>query len=176
MNRKVIGFAALSAVLALAACSSDSSRQDSGSRSSGGYRSSGSGTSGTGSGSGVVGSEAGGGSGATAGVPSQKVVYFDLDSSDLKPDGQTLVGAWAQYLAANPSTKVRLEGHCDERGTREYNIGLGERRANAVQQALTAQGVSAKQISVASFGEERPVALGHDEAAWSQNRRVEIVP
>ncbi|HUS23482.1 MAG TPA: peptidoglycan-associated lipoprotein Pal [Candidatus Binatia bacterium] len=171
--------AALCALVALGGCSSDKARQDSGSRSTGGSRSSTSGPYGSGSGtgtdsSGSGGTSAGGGAGSAT-APAQKVVFFELDSSDLKPDGQALVGQWAQYLSGNPNAKVRLEGHCDERGTREYNIALGERRANAVQQALTSQGVSAKQISVASFGEERPVALGHDEAAWSQNRRVEIV-
>lgn len=113
--------------------------------------------------------------GAGGSVPSGNVVYFEFDSSDLKPEGLALAEAWAQYLAANPGTKVRLEGHGDERGTREYNVGLGERRANAVLQALTSRGVSERQVSVSSFGEERPVATGHDEAAWSQNRRVEFV-
>ena len=70
---------------------------------------------------------------------------------------------------------MRLEGHTDERGTREYNVALGERRGNAVLQAMTARGVSERQLSVTSFGEERPVSLGHDESAWSQNRRVEIL-
>jgi len=108
-------------------------------------------------------------------MPSGRVFYFEFDSSELKPDGATLADEWATYLAANPGTRVRLEGHADERGTREYNVGLGERRANAVQQALTSRGVSAGQINVTSFGEERPVAMGHDEAAWTQNRRVELV-
>lgn len=106
---------------------------------------------------------------------SQKVIYFEFDSSELKPSDLATVANHAQYLSANPSLRVRLEGHADERGTREYNIGLGERRANAVSQALQLRGVSARQISVVSYGEERPVALGHTEEAWAQNRRVEIV-
>ena len=114
-------------------------------------------------------------SGPAAGsMPTGRVVYFAFDSSEISGEGQAVVEGWAAYLSGNASAKVRLEGHCDERGTREYNVGLGERRANAVLQALTARGVSERQISVSSFGEERPVAEGHDEAAWTQNRRVEI--
>src|SRR5688572_2680839 len=112
---------------------------------------------------------------AAASMPNVRVIYFEFDSSALNGEGQTLADGWAAYLSANANAKVRLEGHCDERGTREYNVGLGERRANAVLQALTSRGVSERQISVSSFGEERPVSAGHDEAAWSQNRRVEIV-
>jgi peptidoglycan-associated lipoprotein len=108
-------------------------------------------------------------------TPTAHSVYFDFDKSDIKPEGQAVISSWAQYLAANPTVKVRLEGNTDERGTREYNIGLGERRANSVGSALQAQGVSASQLSTVSYGKERPVALGHDEAAWSQNRRADIV-
>lgn len=111
---------------------------------------------------------------AAASMPNLRVIYFEFDSSALSGEGQTLADGWAAYLSANANAKVRLEGHCDERGTREYNVGLGERRANAVLQALTSRGVSERQISVSSFGEERPVTEGHDEAAWQQNRRVEI--
>ena len=170
----------LSALVAVAACSSDSRRDDK--RSSSGRSSSSS--SGTPSGGvtgdvyGSSGNTAGenGASGATAGsLPATRVVYFEFDSSELKPEGQTLVDAWGAYLSANPGVKVRLEGHADERGTREYNIALGERRANTVQQALAARGVGANQVTLSSFGEERPVSQGHDDAAWSQNRRVEIV-
>ena len=107
-------------------------------------------------------------------MPNVRVIHFAFDSSELSGEGQTLVDGWAAYLAANPNARVRLEGHCDERGTREYNVGLGERRANAVLQALTSRGASERQLTVSSFGEERPVAEGHDESAWGQNRRVEI--
>ena len=86
-----------------------------------------------------------------------------------------VVARFAQYLAKNPTAKLRLEGHADERGTREYNVGLGERRANAVQSALIAGGASATQISIVSYGEERAADPGHDESAWAKNRRVEIV-
>lgn len=167
----------LSALVAVAACSSDSRRDDKRSRSG---RSSSSSPSGgvTGDVYGSTGNAAGenGASGATAGtLPASRVLYFEFDSSELKPEGQTLVDAWGAYLSANPGVKVRLEGHADERGTREYNIALGERRANTVQQALAARGVGANQVTLSSFGEERPVSQGHDDTAWSQNRRVEIV-
>ena len=102
-------------------------------------------------------------------------VYFDFDKSDIKPESQGVIANWASYLSSHQTSKVRLEGNTDERGTREYNIGLGERRANAVAQALEAKGVSASQLSTVSYGKERPVALGHDEASWQQNRRVDLV-
>ncbi|MFA5938844.1 MAG: peptidoglycan-associated lipoprotein Pal [Sinimarinibacterium sp.] len=103
------------------------------------------------------------------------IVYFDFDDTAIKPEYQSVVDNYARYLSANPAAKVRLEGHADERGTREYNIGLGERRANAVESALLAKGVNGEQLSVISYGEERPAGAGHDEAAWAQNRRVQII-
>lgn len=103
------------------------------------------------------------------------VIYFNLDSSDLDSTGLAIVDKFARYLQANPTTKVRIEGNTDERGTREYNVGLGERRSNAVLSALRTKGVAAAQLSVISYGEERPAAQGHDEAAWAQNRRAVIV-
>lgn len=121
-------------------------------------------------------STAGTGLSGTSGIDlSKKVIYFEFDSADLSPEGQAVVANFAKYLVANPSSRLRLEGHADERGTREYNVGLGERRANAVQAALTAAGVSASQLSVVSYGEERPAASGSDESAWALNRRVELV-
>ncbi|MEK6805327.1 MAG: peptidoglycan-associated lipoprotein Pal [Pseudomonadota bacterium] len=105
----------------------------------------------------------------------KRTVYFDLDKSDIQAESLPVVEAWAKYLVANASVKVRLEGHCDERGTREYNVALGERRGNSLREALASRGVGATQLSVVSFGEERPIALGHDDAAWSQNRRAEII-
>ena len=102
------------------------------------------------------------------------VIYFALDSSEINASGQATVDKFAKYLVANPVVKVRIEGNTDERGTREYNMSLGERRANAVLSALSAKGVAAGQMSVISFGEEHPVAMGHDEASWSQNRRAVI--
>jgi peptidoglycan-associated lipoprotein len=113
--------------------------------------------------------------GGLADLANKKTVYFEYDSSDLTSEGQAVASAWAKYLAANPSVRVRLEGNTDERGTREYNVSLGEHRGNAVQAALTAGGASASQLSVVSYGEEKPVAAGHDESAYAQNRRVDIV-
>jgi peptidoglycan-associated lipoprotein len=162
----------LVALVAVAACASDKRRKDrDGSGSSGSSSSSpyGSGT-GSGSGSGIVGSPS-----KTGNVPPSNVLYFEFDSSELNQESAATAEAWAAYLAANPGAKVRLEGHADERGTREYNVGLGERRSNSVLQAMTSRGVSERQLTVSSFGEERPVAMGHDDSAWSQNRRVEIV-
>lgn len=108
-------------------------------------------------------------------LPDVNTIYFDFDEYTIRGEFQTVLAGHAEYLANNPSAAVTIEGHCDERGTREYNIGLGERRANAVRQALTSQGASASQITTVSYGEERPVELGHDESAWSKNRRGEIV-
>ena len=106
---------------------------------------------------------------------SKRIVYFDFDKSDIRADSQAVVAAHAQYLAKNPAQKVRLEGHADERGSREYNIGLGERRAQAVRRALLLQGVAEVQLSTVSYGEERPAVAGSDEQAYALNRRVEIV-
>jgi peptidoglycan-associated lipoprotein len=104
-----------------------------------------------------------------------RVVYFDFDKSDIKPEYVDLVAAHARNLTAHPNVKIKLEGNTDERGTREYNIGLGERRAQSVRRALMLQGVGESQITTVSFGAERPAAEGDDEGAWSKNRRVELV-
>jgi len=113
--------------------------------------------------------------GPQAGLLAKRTVYFDFDSAEIKGEGTDIVAAHAKYLAANPTTRVRLEGHTDERGSREYNIGLGERRAQSVRRALLLQGAGDAQISTVSYGEERPAVAGHDEAAWAKNRRVEII-
>ena len=102
------------------------------------------------------------------------VIYFDFDSAEVRGDYTDIVARHALVLANDSSIRVRLEGHADERGSREYNIGLGERRSQSVRRMLMIQGASAAQISTVSFGEERPVALGSDEDSWAQNRRVEI--
>ena len=120
--------------------------------------------------------QAGGGAGAAnAAQLSNRVIYFDFDNSEIKPEYTDLVATHARNLVANASIKVRLEGHTDERGSREYNIGLGERRAQAVKRALMLQGVGESQITTVSYGEERPAVTGHTEEAWAKNRRVEIV-
>jgi peptidoglycan-associated lipoprotein len=103
------------------------------------------------------------------------VVYFDLDRSEIKPEFQAQIACHAEYLRQFPDARVTLEGNADERGSREYNLGLGERRGNAVDSALSAAGASSSQLNVVSYGEERPVCREHSEACWAKNRRVEIV-
>ena len=105
----------------------------------------------------------------------QRVVYFDFDQDTLRPEFQAIVGCHAKYLRDRPSARMTLEGHADERGSREYNLGLGERRGNAVSSAIQANGGSASQITVTSYGEERPVCTDSNEDCWAKNRRVEIV-
>ncbi len=113
--------------------------------------------------------------GDTTGPLARKVIYFDFDKSEIKPEYAPIVTASGQTLTERPGIKVKLEGNTDQRGTREYNIGLGERRAQAVRRALLLQGVAETQITTVSFGAERPAAEGDDESAWSKNRRVELV-
>ena len=106
---------------------------------------------------------------------SQRKIYFGLDRYDVSDEYRSLAEAHAGYLRSNPSAAVTLEGHTDERGSREYNMALGERRSNAVRDLMVALGASASQITTVSYGEEKPAADCHDESCWSQNRRVEIV-
>ncbi len=105
---------------------------------------------------------------------SRTTIYFELDSSEITPDFREVLRAHGNHLVAHPEIRITIEGHTDERGSREYNLVLGERRAYAVQQLLMLQGVGADQLEVISFGEERPVSQGHDEEAWRLNRRVEL--
>ena len=105
----------------------------------------------------------------------QRVVYFDFDRSEIRSEFQAIMGCHGKYLRDRPSAQITLEGHADERGTREYNLGLGERRGNAVSSALQGNGGSAGQLSVVSYGEERPTCNESDEGCWGKNRRVEIV-
>lgn len=112
---------------------------------------------------------------ALAAIQQKNVVYFGYDSAEIGQEYVPVVAAHAQYLVKYPTARVRLEGHTDERGSREYNIGLGERRAQTVRRALMAQGVAESQIMTVSYGEERPAVEGSDEAAYAQNRRVELV-
>ena len=104
-----------------------------------------------------------------------RVVYFDLDQDALKPEFQAAMSCHAKYLRDRPSARLRLDGNADERGSRDYNLGLGERRGNAVSSALQASGGSASQLTVVSYGEERPLCTESTVACWAQNRRVEIV-
>jgi peptidoglycan-associated lipoprotein len=105
----------------------------------------------------------------------QRVVYFDFDQDTLKPEFQAIVACHAKYLMDRPDARMSLEGNADERGTREYNLGLGERRGNAVMGAVRGSGASGSQMSVVSYGEERPVCTESNEDCWAKNRRVEIV-
>lgn len=122
-----------------------------------------------------TGSTAQGALGPDGPLGSQRVIYFDFDSSDIRNEYVDVIAAHGRFLAGNATVRVRLEGHTDERGSREYNIGLGERRAQTVRRALALQGVQDAQIATVSYGEERPAAAGSDENAYSKNRRVEIV-
>lgn len=105
----------------------------------------------------------------------QRVVYFDLDQDALRPEFQSIVACHAKYLRDRPSSRMNLEGNADERGSREYNVALGERRGNAVSSAIQANGGSGSQINVTSYGEERPVCTESNEDCWAKNRRVEII-
>lgn len=102
-------------------------------------------------------------------------IYFDFDSSQIRSEYSAILDAHARFLRDNPRTRLRLEGHTDERGTREYNIALGERRGEAVRRALLLRGATRAQLLVVSYGEEQPASLGSGESAWAQNRRVKMV-
>jgi peptidoglycan-associated lipoprotein len=121
----------------------------------------------------TVGDTEGSSASAPAGVA--RLIYFDFDSSEIRPEFVPVIASHARALARNASVRVRLEGHTDERGSPEYNIGLGERRAQAVRRALMLQGVTDAQVATVSYGEERPAVPGQDEAAWAKNRRVEFI-
>lgn len=178
LNKKMLGVAVMVLGAALAGCSSSGKKtqtspraQDSVDTTTAPYSDS------------ITGSTAQIGAGAAAAdaaVAAERslttnVIYFEFDMSEVQPEYQPIVDNYARYLTANPAAKVQLEGHADERGTREYNVGLGERRANAVESALVARGVSRSQLSLLSYGEERPADPGHGEDAWAKNRRVQII-
>lgn len=107
-------------------------------------------------------------------ILSQRVIYFDYDRSEIKPEYMNILNAHASLLAAYPNLRVRLEGHADERGSREYNVALSERRGYSVLDYMQIKGASSNQMDVIGYGEEIPAVFGHNEAAWSKNRRVEI--
>lgn len=109
-----------------------------------------------------------------ASILAQRVIYFDYDRSEIKPEYMNIINAHAALLAAYPNLRVRLEGHADERGSREYNVALSERRGYAVLDYMQLKGVGVNQLDVIGYGEEIPAAFGHNETAWSKNRRVEI--
>lgn len=101
-------------------------------------------------------------------------IYFEYDSYEVATAGRALIEGHSQYLRAHASAQLKLEGHADERGGREYNLALGQKRADAVRRAMELLGVAEKQMEAVSFGKEKPAALGHDEASWAKNRRVDV--
>ncbi|QFU01681.1 Peptidoglycan-associated lipoprotein precursor [Halomonas sp. THAF5a] len=127
---------------------------------------------GTAGGSGVSGDRAGQMADADGRIPATRTIYFEYDSDAIRSEFEPVLTAHARFLRANPSATVILQGHTDERGTREYNLALGERRAGSVERYLNVQGVSPSQVEVVSYGEERPAARGANEQAYAQNRRV----
>lgn len=116
-----------------------------------------------------------GGTAAEADLLAKRRVHFAFDSSELDDENRQIVEAHARYLVANPSLHITLEGNCDERGTREYNLALGERRAQAVARVMRVLGVASDRMTLRSYGEEKPLDPAHNESAWALNRRVDIV-
>ncbi|HTB68392.1 MAG TPA: peptidoglycan-associated lipoprotein Pal [Steroidobacteraceae bacterium] len=174
--RKLLSVMLLVTVMALGACAHKPPK-DTGAPASNPVPAAGAQANGAG-GSGAADANAAGGgvdvAGPTEGILAQRTIYFGFDSSEINPEGTALISAHAHYLVAHASLHVRLEGNTDERGSREYNIGLGERRAQAVRRAMLLQGVAETQLSTVSYGAERPAVDGHDETAWGKNRRVMI--
>lgn len=176
-----IFFAAM--LIALAGCSSTGDKPEDGLAGSG---AGGAGTSGYGAGAGGAGYGSGGGAGGRGGNYSaadldnpssplyKKVIYFQYNSSEIMPEYVSVVAAHAEFLAGNSAQRVIVEGHADERGSREYNIALGEQRGKTIANMLKLQGVAEGQIQVVSYGEEKPSCNGHDEECWHQNRRAEF--
>ena len=111
----------------------------------------------------------------TEGALANRTIYFDYDSAKLSDDSLAILEEHGNFVAGNGEVSVRLEGHADERGSREYNIALGDRRAQSVRRVLLFQGASVNQVDTVSYGEEQPAVEGHDEAAWAKNRRVELI-
>ncbi|WP_159566558.1 peptidoglycan-associated lipoprotein Pal [Budvicia diplopodorum] len=171
LNKVLKGLMLALPILAVAACSSTSNKDNdqSGLNGSGGMLNGGSGM---GSGNGSADEQA---RLAMQELQRNNIVYFDFDRYDVRSDFAQMLDAHAAFLRSNPSFKVTVEGHADERGTPEYNIALGERRSSAVKMYLQGKGVSSDQISIVSYGKEKPAVLGHDEAAFSKNRRAVLV-
>ncbi|HAR06837.1 MULTISPECIES: peptidoglycan-associated lipoprotein Pal [Halomonas] len=169
---------AIAASLAvLAGCSSTGGTQDGSAAGTGtggtmGGTGVGTGTAGSGQVSGSGYGTDGAGQMADGRIPEVRTIYFNYDSDAIRPEFESVVNAHAQYLSSNPNASVVLQGHTDERGTREYNLALGERRAGSVERYLRLQGVNPSQMEVVSYGEERPAARGSNEDAFAQNRRV----
>jgi peptidoglycan-associated lipoprotein len=163
--------------LALAAC--DTTPTDTGSTTGTGTGTTGSGISSTGGTSGITRSGP-----LTADQMAEALrregvsdrVFFQTDSSNLTQEGRQTIEGWARFLRQNPSLSTAIEGHADERGTREYNLALGERRATAARNQLVSLGIQPQRVTTVSYGKERPAVVGSNEAAWAQNRRAVLVP
>ncbi|HZZ92196.1 MAG TPA: peptidoglycan-associated lipoprotein Pal [Usitatibacter sp.] len=159
----------LAALLLAAACASHETQAPSASNDSNAGRNPAS-TAGSGTAQPSNSSAVNGNATADAGPPGGSV-YFDFDSNDVKTEFQPVIESETRYLSAHPGAKLRIEGNCDERGSREYNLALGQRRAEAVKHVMTVLGANGTHIETVSFGEEKPAAEGHDESAWARNRR-----
>ncbi|WP_139282124.1 peptidoglycan-associated lipoprotein Pal [Thiothrix caldifontis] len=187
MNRKTLAISVLVAALSITGCQqvppngagtggTTGGGYGTGSTTGGGYGTGGYGTGGT------YGNGYGTGTGQYTpaelrnpnSILAQRVIYFDLDRSEIKPEYMNILNAHASLLAAYPNLRVRLEGHADERGSREYNVALSERRGYSVLDYMQVKGSSSNQMEVIGYGEEVPAVFGHNESAWGKNRRVEI--
>ena len=178
MQRSTLAFSAIVIAVAMAACSSPVKLEDSSSVPVESRTPTPAGGAGAGS---TAGAGPGGQSQVTtvnvdkgAASGAARIVYFDFDSFVVKDEFRPLIEAQAKRLAANKGQRATIEGHTDERGGREYNLALGQKRAEAVQRAMTLLGVADNQLESVSFGKERPAAQGSDEAAWAKNRRAEL--
>jgi peptidoglycan-associated lipoprotein len=178
MKLKVLAFSVLVAALSVTGCQQVPTA---GAGGTGGVGGAGGNGYGTGGGNGAGGT---GGTGSGQYTPAdlrnpgsilaQRVIYFDLDRSEIKPEYMSVLNAHAALLSAYPNLRVRLEGHADERGSREYNVALSERRGYSVLDYMQVKGTSSNQMEVIGYGEEVPAIFGHNESAWGKNRRVEI--
>lgn len=168
------GLAVAASLAIMAGCSTSGGTQDG---SMDGSTTGGQGQGGMTTGQGVSGGQVSGsqvGAGQRAGVPDVRTIYFDYDKDTIRPEFESVLNQHAAYLRNHSNAQIVLQGHADERGTREYNLGLGERRAQSVERYLSIQGVSPSQVDVVSYGEERPAVQGHSEQSYAKNRRVVI--
>lgn len=172
LNKVLKGLMLALPVLAIAACSSHKNNNDQSGSSMAGDSAYGSGANGAGNGNMSSDEQA---RLQMQQLQQNNIVYFGLDKYDILPEFAQMLDQHANFLRSNPSYKVTIEGHADERGTPEYNIALGERRSNAVKMYLQGKGVTEDQMSIVSYGKEKPAVLGHDQAAWSKNRRAVLV-
>lgn len=172
----IFGFIVLPLSIALAGCSSTNPKPEAASASTAGAgeKSAGAAPSSSASSSSLEAAQRGE-STATPALSPLKDVYFDFDSYDLRADARATLKANGEWLRSNPSTQVQIEGHCDERGTTEYNLALGSKRAQSVKDYLVTLGAAADRLSTISYGEELPVCTEHNEACWQKNRRARLV-